>query len=63
MANRKVIILRETVPEDYVSTFSIVIHSKDSERNSLEYDLVSALIDMAGEHPHLKNVEIVDNRL
>jgi hypothetical protein len=59
---RIVEIYREHVPEDFESTTSITIKSKDSERSGLEYDLVCALIDIAGKHSHLKDVEIIDRR-
>ncbi len=63
---RKIEIYRERTPEDYAHTFAIIIKSKDSEINGIEYDLISALYDICAngikEHPHLKNVEIIDLR-
>lgn len=59
-------IYRERVPDDYTHTFSIVIKSKDYEKNGIEYDLVSALYDIVAngikEHPHLRDVKIIDYR-
>ena len=59
---RGIEIYREYVPEHYEHTFSITIRSKNSERVGIEYDLVSALYDMIGKHPHLKDVKIIDCR-
>ena len=63
---RKIEIYREHVPENYEHEFSLIIKSKDSERNGIEYDIVSALYDIVSngisEHPHLKDVEIIDYR-
>ena len=63
---REIEIYRESVPENYTHTFSIVIKSKDSEVNKIEYDLVSALYDIVKdgikEHTHLKDVKIIDKR-
>jgi hypothetical protein len=63
---RTITIHRQNVPEKYVGDFSITIHSKDSEQNDIEYDLVSALYDIVNngikEHSHLKDVQIIDER-
>jgi len=63
---RGIEIYREYVPEHYEHTFSITIRSKNSERDGIEYDLVSALHDIVqngiAEHPHLKDVKIIDCR-
>ena len=55
-------IYRNKIPEHYVHEFSITIHSKNSERHGIEYDLICVLYDAVNSHPQFKNVKIVDMR-
>ena len=53
---RKINIYREKVPESFTHTFGITIHSKNSERHGVEYDLVCVLYDAVANHPQFKDV-------
>jgi len=59
---RKLEIIRQAIPDHYVHEFSITIHSKKSERNGIEYDLICVLYDAVKNHPHFKDVKIIDYR-
>lgn len=59
---REINIYREKVPESFTHTFGITIHSKNSERYGIEYDLVCVLYDAVANHPQFKDVKIIDIR-
>lgn len=59
---KQIEIYRHRVPNHYTHTFGITIHSKDSEVNHLEYDLMCVLYDAIQNHAQFKDVVILDKR-
>ncbi len=60
---REIEIYRQYIQEYFCHTFSITIHSKNSEINGIEYDLMCVLYDAIHKHPNFKNVKINDYRI